>query len=134
MASDDTSVIYFITSRRRSDGAVKIGLSSRGSLLRRFSQIQVSMADPMNALLVLEGSADQEAGLHELYASSRLNGEWFEQSQDLMELIAELAELDPWWREDFGVGPRWSVPPIVTKKQLSQFSYRDRPRFYRLAA
>lgn len=127
------SVVYFITPRRHSDGPIKIGRSTRGSLLRRFSAIQVSMAEQMNALFVLEASAEDEADLHNRYADFRTSGEWFTRNDDLMELLEEMTSLARWWRDDFGVNQRWSVPPIVTRRQLDKMPPRERPKFYRLA-
>lgn len=126
------SVVYFVTAWRRSDGPIKIGRSTRKALLRRFSQIQVSMADRINALFVFDASAQDETDLHEMFADARVSGEWFRRSPGLMELLNEMISLEPWWREDFGVGPRWSTPPLITRAKLMKFPPAERPQFVRV--
>jgi hypothetical protein len=91
----DRGVVYFI--RSGLDGPIKIGWSSSydGALQRRDS-MQVGNPELLY-ILAVQAVANQgvEADLHKRFAESRIRGEWFEPTDELLALIPKGAALEP---------------------------------------
>lgn len=78
--------VYF--AQRGADGPIKIGVS--GSVKTRVSALQTAVAEPVHLLASIVGDRHIEAALHERFRSSRLKGEWFSPSSELLAHIASL--------------------------------------------
>jgi len=92
-------VIYFL--QQGVDGPIKIGTSRQAVLKSRISTLQTASPYPLRLLGVIEGGRKAEDHLHERFAASRLNGEWFAPDIELLEFIktharpfSEYEELD----------------------------------------
>jgi hypothetical protein len=78
--------IYFI--QGASGGAIKIGHSM--DPVKRLKDLQTSYPDDLVLLLMIAGSEADERALHELLAASRLKGEWFSPSDEVLAQIESL--------------------------------------------
>lgn len=78
--------VYFLTCEVE-NFPIKIGAAF--DVPRRLAQLQSAM--PYRAVLLgtMPGGLDRERSLHLLFRESRLEGEWFARSDDLMALIKE---------------------------------------------
>ena len=81
--------VYFIRSKQ--SGLIKIGTSRWPR--RRFQEIKLATGQDVDLLGTIPGSRDVEAELHEKFASTRVTGEWFSESDELMNYINQHAEL-----------------------------------------
>lgn len=78
-------MIYFI--QIGDEGPVKIGYAEMpGS---RLTNLQSASPYELNLLLIGAGDRELERELHELFAASRIRGEWFEPSNDLYEFVGD---------------------------------------------
>jgi len=82
-----------------SDGPIKIGIAR--SVPERLRGLQQSNPYPIAALGVMDGGRELEADLHSRFAATRITGEWFSCSHDLVAFIAVNAVplesvLTPW--------------------------------------
>ncbi len=77
-------LIYFITCEV-SDFPVKIGWTTR--LDQRASALQNALPYRLVVLATVAGDAREERSLHETFRESRLNGEWFRRTPELMARI-----------------------------------------------
>ena len=75
----DKTFLYFL--RRKEDGLVKIGWSQ--TIIQRLDALQ-RQHGPLEILAIIAGGPVAEGVWHEWYASIRVEGEWFEPSEDLM--------------------------------------------------
>lgn len=88
-------------------GPVKIGYTS-GAPEARLRNLQCGSPFKLIVLATIpEGAVDEEANLHKRFQSSRLHGEWFELSDELVEWVSGLqAQAEPYpremvrWRDD----------------------------------
>lgn len=85
--SKPPAFVYFI--QRGEGGPIKIGAASNPAA--RLSTLQTGSPEPLRLLAATPGSLDDEAALHERFASARLSGEWFEPTADLIALIEQVA-------------------------------------------
>lgn len=83
---DDIRVVYFIQSV--DGGPIKIGTSSVGSILSRFTSIQVGNPSELKIRRMVAGDWRVERGLHSYFAEqrTRTRGEWFWPSDELEEI------------------------------------------------
>lgn len=80
--SEDVASVYFI---ERDDGLVKIGYSY--DPVKRLSQLKQQHRCGMKILSTIQGARKLEQELHTKFADSRVEGEWFKPTGDLMSLI-----------------------------------------------
>jgi hypothetical protein len=80
--------IYFI--QGESGGAIKIGHSM--DPVKRLRDLQTSYPDNLILLLMVAGSETDEKALHEQLAASRLKGEWFSPSDEVLSAIETFRE------------------------------------------
>jgi hypothetical protein len=78
--------VYFV--RAGPDGPVKIGLAR--DVARRLKTLQTASPVPLLLLGVVPGDAKVERQLHRRFAGSRLRGEWFTPSPELLAHIDAL--------------------------------------------
>jgi len=76
-------MLYFL--QAKSSKLVKIGHAKQ--VRKRVNNIQVASPEPLELLGVCEGGPDDEARLHQKWAKSRVNGEWFRPVKSLMNFI-----------------------------------------------
>ncbi len=76
--------VYFM--QDTGTGHIKIGFSK--NVMKRLESIQGANASEIVLLSAIPGSVKKEAALHEFFSGSRIRGEWFEESDELCELIA----------------------------------------------
>ncbi len=93
--------VYIIKSE--CDGLVKIGHS--GKVHSRIKDIGYMKKTKMVVLRILDGGPKLESWLHNKFSEFRLNGEWFNFSQDMLTVIC------PEFKNDF------SKKPIGRKKK-----------------
>src|SRR5262249_26111076 len=79
--------VYFLQARH--GGPVKIGFTQ--DLAGRVRTLSTGSPAPLRVVAVMEGGTpDTEAELHSTFAGSRLQGEWFRLTKDLVEYIITL--------------------------------------------
>lgn len=81
--------VYFIG--HRTDGPVKIGYTAAGRLRQRLAGIQTGNPTELDVLLQIPGTVHTERRLHEAFAESRLEGEWFTRDARLIAFIDAVA-------------------------------------------
>ena len=77
--------VYFIL-MKNTDGYIKIGQSN--SPLCRHRELQVGSPYQLEILATVWATTLLENIFHKLFASSRIRGEWFYPTKDIMECIA----------------------------------------------
>jgi hypothetical protein len=82
LAVQDGSNVYFVAAGSR----VKIGWSKK--VAARMAQLQVGSPEPLKLLGVMPGGRLAEKRLHERFAASRLSGEWFDATPELLAFVA----------------------------------------------
>jgi hypothetical protein len=82
-------LIYFIQAGKA--GPIKIGISKDPR--RRLRALQVPNAKTLSLLGCMEGDLDTEREIHSTFRYSRIRGEWFSPSPELMKFIDH--ECDP---------------------------------------
>ncbi len=96
-------MIYFIQDQKTY--AIKIGFTA-GNPLSRLDALQTGNPNKLSLLKSIDGDMGLESSLHEQFKESRINGEWFHPSADLLKYIIEgdsdyvhqvkwLPEIDP---------------------------------------
>lgn len=106
--------VYFVQAQR--GGPIKIGHTRAGHPQERLISLQVGSPVRLKLLGCLKAPRKVEAMLHERFASSSVQGEWFKSTPRLRRLIAELcdpAELRPPPRLEEWPDPRSIVPGSV---------------------
>lgn len=88
--------LYFI----ESNDAIKIGRS--GDPIRRMQQLQSSNAEKLRLIKIFYYKGCYEYYLHWIFQHIRLNGEWFEKSNEIYEFI-ELVERNSEITANYGV-------------------------------
>lgn len=83
-----TDVVYFV--QRESGGAVKVGHTTMRGIQRRLKALQVAHWEPLEIRGLFEGGAWLEAALHQLFADSRLRGEWFSVTETMQSICPEV--------------------------------------------
>lgn len=78
--------VYFLLSKKCR--TLKIGYSSR--LSNRIKALQASSPEDLTLLKSIPGSKQLEAELHKKFCASRLHGEWFSATPEIMEYIKSL--------------------------------------------
>jgi hypothetical protein len=81
-------VIYFV--QAEIIGRIKIGYCARGHFEKRLSHLQIGSPVELRVLATCRGDRTREAILHDRFAASRVRGEWFEPTPDLVRFIARL--------------------------------------------
>jgi hypothetical protein len=71
-------------------GPIKIGRSFDPDV--RLRDLQLMSPFRLRQLALIPGSIDKEAELHRRFSHSRLHGEWFAESDELIELIREIQD------------------------------------------
>ena len=74
-------VIYFLQAEELKH--VKIGYSTRASLIKRLKQHQTGSPDTLVLLAVSLGGRTEEAKLHKTFHNFRLHGEWLKYNDEL---------------------------------------------------
>ena len=97
-ASVAQPIVYFIGG---DVGPIKIGMTA--SAANRLARIQSTCPFPVRVLASMPGGRSEEMRLHRQFAASRLHGEWFERSPELLAEIAALAPTSPPARQGEGV-------------------------------
>jgi hypothetical protein len=80
--------VYFILSE--TSGLIKIGYTER-PVTERLSALQISTPDRLEVIGRLSGNQALERELHSMFAGSRVSGEWFKASSDLVSFIEHTA-------------------------------------------
>lgn len=84
----DRSTVYFIGS---TDGPIKIGIALDVS--KRLKGLQTSHPSKLAVLATTAGGREQEKAYHCQFADSRMAGEWFERTPELLGEIERLSSL-----------------------------------------
>ena len=83
----DTFTIYFIRPKGHL-GPIKIGLSTKPD--RRAESLSAWSPWPLEIMGTVPGSWDDEQFLHSCFHAHRTHGEWFQDSPDLLNAIADI--------------------------------------------
>jgi hypothetical protein len=75
--------VYFV--QQGAEGPIKIGFSS--NILLRMERLQTANSEELRLLLRLPGSQVEEHGLHRKFLLSRIRGEWYRPTPDLLAFI-----------------------------------------------
>jgi len=75
-------VIYFI--QQGEDGPIKIGYTNNKDVKQRLQGLQVGNAIKLRVITTIEGDESYEEALHNKFDKYRLQGEWFEASEELL--------------------------------------------------
>jgi hypothetical protein len=90
----DDRTVYFIQAVQ--GGPIKIGVAE--DVDARLSALQTGSPLPLRVLAILPSSGRYgEAQLHQRFAATRLHGEWFEATPELLAFIAEPGEVATRW-------------------------------------
>lgn len=84
-----TGWVYFIEAE---NGSIKIGTAL--DVPRRFRAIQSCSPLPLRIAGVMAGGMRREAEIHRRFRASRLHGEWFESTPELLALIGDCRGTD----------------------------------------
>jgi hypothetical protein len=80
------------------EGHIKIGIAS--DVARRMGKMQMDCPYGLKLLKIVKDAAHMEIQLHQQFASSRIRGEWFRKSPELMKVIDDL----PGWEAPASLG------------------------------
>ena len=80
--------VYFV----QCDDRIKIGIARDPQ--RRLRTLQTGNAGELQLLAVVVGDMGLEGAIHAKFESSRIQGEWFVRSQELLEFVARLKKCD----------------------------------------
>lgn len=76
------------------NGPIKIGVSTKPD--RRFKTLEANLPWPLTKLFIVPGSLLNESWVHTRITKHRIRGEWFEDCEEVLQLIARIA--DPSWQ------------------------------------
>jgi hypothetical protein len=79
-------MIYFVQAGE--NGPVKIGFTSSWGL--RLSTLQTGNHEELRVRAIVAGDRDDEERMHEKFARTRIRGEWFEATPELMAMCREI--------------------------------------------
>ena len=83
----DVDVVYII--QALDGGPVKIGHSTRQGAERRLNELQTGNAQQLTIRALYSGGMWLERALHEFFAKSRIRGEWFSLTPELLAMCPE---------------------------------------------
>lgn len=86
-------MIYFL--QAGPDGRIKIGFTSGKTADARVDDLSVGCPYEPKLLTTMDGTLKDEGLLHEQFKDSRVNGEWFLPTVDLMEFIRAIKDSKP---------------------------------------
>lgn len=78
--------IYFISDEK--SNSIKIGHSNNP--FQRLTTLQIGNSNQLRLIKTLKGGVDIEHRLHKKFKTLKINGEWFQSSQELLQFINEL--------------------------------------------
>lgn len=81
-------MIYF--ARQGESGPIKIGHTD--NVKNRFDSLQTASAEHLQLLAIIPGDRSREKSLHGLFENSRINGEWFAPTPELLGIIGAIAK------------------------------------------
>jgi hypothetical protein len=81
-------ITYFI--QRGEKGPIKIGHTTSARLLNRLRILQTASPERLTVLAAISGGVEKKLG--QQFAGSRLSGEWFKPTKDLLAFISQLIE------------------------------------------
>lgn len=84
--TERVSSVYVIRNERTRH--LKIGMSS--DVAARLSSLRTASGEPLTLVVTIPGDATVERGFHERFASARLNGEWFTETDDIRAWLVDL--------------------------------------------
>lgn len=82
-------MVYFIQS---SEGSIKIGYSQ--NIQKRLKSLQTNHSSSLQLLGIIKGDKQKEKEIHNLFKNSRIKGEWFFPSYQVLKFIKENTTLD----------------------------------------
>jgi hypothetical protein len=86
--TDRQAETYVYAIQAGESGPVKIGIAK--SPRERLSTLQTAHYEHLHGIAIWRGGRDQEKLLHETFADSRLIGEWFNPTEELLALVDSL--------------------------------------------
>lgn len=81
--------VYFI--QEEGDGPIKIGVGTNAGL--RLRELQIGTPRQLHLRCVVPGGRLLERTIHRAFERSRIQGEWFRPTQDLLALVDELSSV-----------------------------------------
>ncbi len=81
-------MIYFI--QAETVNHIKIGYVNGDDASDRLAELQVGSPVPLRLIGTMPGTMEDEKNLHRRFASSRLSGEWFRSTPELLQLVAPM--------------------------------------------
>lgn len=111
-------MIYFI--QCGNSGPIKIGFTTDGGLRKRLRSLQIGNHELLRVLKTVCGDHAEERALHSRFASSRIRGEWFHPTDELLRHIEETSQCEiattepalvaPGTRREFAIAPDQRCP------------------------
>ena len=83
--ADDSGTVYFVG---HDSGPIKIGFSSKARI--RLVALRISSPFDLKILASFEGTRADEKRMHSRFAGSRVRGEWFNRTDQLMNEIRDI--------------------------------------------
>ena len=80
--------IYFVQAGEK--GPVKVGLSKNP--MSRVKQLQTSNPHTLKLLGIIPGDRETEEMIHDKFEDHRLEGEWFEPTNELIDIVRSLLD------------------------------------------
>lgn len=89
MAKKHPPIVYFIQQDR--DGPIKIGTTT--CFENRFAALQGANPNPLRVLVLVYGDATHERLLHAQFAKTRIVGEWFKPTPEILRVIRAIKDM-----------------------------------------
>lgn len=83
----DRGHVYFM----RLDGCVKVGFSNNPA--RRARELSTAHSDRFEVMVAVRGTRHEEKLIHDLMEGCRRHGEWFDATDEMLDLIADCMRL-----------------------------------------
>lgn len=92
------TITYFVSTLEAPDYPIKIGLSTRNGLLYRIQNLQNGCPYNLIVLKAVKGTDAPEKLLHRKFDESRMAGEWFCRTPELMDYITKAKPDEAFYR------------------------------------
>lgn len=106
MPSDIMRLVYFV--RAGADGPIKIGFS--WNPWARVADLQVGCPEQLRIIVTVKGDRVDERAVHRRFESSRLQGEWFKATPELLAFIVDVVRTESLVQAEYYARDRQFVP------------------------
>ena len=116
--------VYFIRSVNKNEeeyGPIKIGMSNNPK--KRLNSIQTGNPNKLKIVKMISGGRKKEKELHKQFKKSCLNGEWFNPTKELLNLINGCNKLNPQMKLNSKITtPYTKISTVFTNTKNSKYT------------